>query len=664
MDMGDLANKYLGKIIEQKLFDGPGDLPDTLEGLNANDFTAVVYNAVKGIIADLRESGELKPDQNLSAAGITAQILLETGNGKSSLASKYNNFGGIKATPSWKGKTIMIPNSDGNVNWRVYPSVKKGLEEQVRFFLPSKNPRYFKAGVLSAKNAAEHAKRVQDAGYAGSQTDYADRVIKMAGSISKRLERANPQYSKGITYIPEKPTSIPKEIVQKPNTLTTNIARTEEPAVNVPVSIGKPNPAQVFLNPRTKVDLNTPIEISNPSTKIFDNSFYNDPRNEQQLKQAAASQKIIDSPIKYKKGGKIKFNNRYYGPGGPLFEDNDDLNDGLIMKPGYGAKRTVKYFEDYYDPIQFNVDAETGNYKKYNFDTGKFEVTNIPYKGDMTGMMSHWADRYLDDDTSEEAQQARLEKAEDLLRYNNLKAAKAMQQFADRADYSAEEGLDIKEQGASEGYYNTYKNTVQCISGTSACFSPITGASIDTEQPNYATVPHYTKDKKNKGDFKINTRVSAGTQKDGKGTTGPGDNIPMMGGNETFASYGTRNYGFEMLPPGSKVIPGQTHVHRGYEDWKDNNALRNTFQYGRVDGGGGYYHAQIAGNEGTGYFGDKGILIQNNPGYGAFENAYAHNPDRNLGDLGTAQFNWVYDRPYYAAILDDIRNRNNLTKND
>ena len=132
--MGNLSNKYLNKIIAQKLFDGPGDLPDTLEGLNANDYTAVVYNAVIQIIGDLKKSGELKPDQNLDAAGITAQILLETGNGKSSLASKYNNFGGIKAGKYWKGETIMIPNSDGDVNWRVYPTVKKGLEEQVRFF--------------------------------------------------------------------------------------------------------------------------------------------------------------------------------------------------------------------------------------------------------------------------------------------------------------------------------------------------------------------------------------------------------------------------------------------------------------------------------------------------------------------------------------------------
>jgi hypothetical protein len=43
--MENLSDKYLNKIIQQKLFDGPGDIPDTLEGLNTNDYTAVVYNA-------------------------------------------------------------------------------------------------------------------------------------------------------------------------------------------------------------------------------------------------------------------------------------------------------------------------------------------------------------------------------------------------------------------------------------------------------------------------------------------------------------------------------------------------------------------------------------------------------------------------------------------
>ena len=324
--MGTLSDKYLNKIIEKKLFDGPGDIPDTLEGLNANDYTAVVYNAVKEIIQGLKESGELKADQNLDAAGITAQILLETGNGKSSLASKYNNFGGIKATSNWKGKTIMIPNSDGNVNWRVYPSVKKGLEEQVKFFLPSKNPRYFKAGVLSAKNAAEHAKRVQEAGYAGDQKDYADRVIQMANSINKRLQKANPDYSKGTTYEGFKiEDSVPKSTSYQESTGQDLMQQN----LNEPISIGNINPAQVFLNDNTRVDFNVPVvDISNPSTKILDNSFYNDNRDKEELKQSVKNQNFIDNPIKYKKGGYMR-KLVYGGPEDP----SDPFSTSKIDKP-------------------------------------------------------------------------------------------------------------------------------------------------------------------------------------------------------------------------------------------------------------------------------------------------------------------------------------------
>lgn len=684
--MGNLSNKYLNKIIAQKLFDGPGDLPDTLEGLNANDYTAVVYNAVIQIIGDLKKSGELKPDQNLDAAGITAQILLETGNGKSSLASKYNNFGGIKAGKYWKGETIMIPNSDGDVNWRVYPTVKKGLEEQVRFFLPSKNPRYFKAGVLSAKNAAEHAKRVQEAGYAGDQKDYADRVIEMANSIQNRLKKANPDYSKGATY-----TGV--SVDNNTPTTTSYQEATGQDFIQQdfqPITIGKPNPAAVFLNDNTKVDLlnvfTDPVEISNPSTKILDNSFYNDNRNKEQIIQSKKNQNFIDSQIKYKKGGKMKFNKiysskyknypRYYNPGGPL--DNVDLSDiigeenFLINKPGYGAKKTVKKFDDFIDPISFNVDAETGNKKIYNPKTGKFDVTDTPYedKGEYgVSMMSHRADMYEDDDMSPEAKAARIQKGKDMLKYSQMKANRAMQQFADRSDYSAEKGLGLREQGVSKGFWDTYKNQYQCISGSSSNCSPIPGMPMDKNQPNYATVPHFNKNRK--GELILNTQKTAGTQKSGKGSTGPGDNIPNMGGNETFASWGTRNYGFEMTPPQSPLKEGQILVHHAYDDWKskaagvDNPPYKNTFQYGRVKNW-GPYHAQTVGNidkESVNGIEKEGFRIGNNPGHGKYrldnikpvgENVYRD----------VAQFNWVYDNPYYKKVLADIQKKNKLSKND
>lgn len=294
--MGDLADKYLNKILSQGLLDNtPTNPPGSLEGLNANDFTAVIYNEIVSIIKELEASGEIKEGEHLDAAGITAQILLESFNGKSSLAAKYNNFGGIKDSPGWKGETVLIPNSDGDVYWRVYPSVKEGLREQVRFFLPSRNSRYSKAGLLKTTNAEEWARKVQEAGYAGKQKDYADRVIRLAKEIPTRLKRANPKYSKGLEY---EFTSVERPDYQE--------EKNDEP-VNKPITIGKTNPAQIFLNEDTKIDLNTPIDISSPGTKIYDNSFYNDPRNEQQLKQSLKNKEILNAPIKFKQGGAMNF---------------------------------------------------------------------------------------------------------------------------------------------------------------------------------------------------------------------------------------------------------------------------------------------------------------------------------------------------------------------
>lgn len=389
--MGNLSNKYLNKIIAQKLFDGPGDLPDTLEGLNANDYTAVVYNAVIEIIGDLKKSGELKPDQNLDAAGITAQILLETGNGKSSLASKYNNFGGIKAGKYWKGETIMIPNSDGDVNWRVYPTVKKGLEEQVRFFLPSKNPRYFKAGVLSAKNAAEHAKRVQEAGYAGDQKDYADRVIKMANSIQNRLKKANPDYSKGATY-----TGV--SVDNNTPTTTSYQEATGQDFIQQdfqPITIGKPNPAAVFLNDNTKVDLlnvfTDPVEISNPSTKILDNSFYNDNRNKEQIMQSKKNQNFIDSPIKLRTGGYTR--KLVNGGSGDPEDPEDPFSTSEISKPTNPINTSKGFFGFLKSAAEYDAARKMSkvelpeqgdlSYDEYLENLNRKQLASIPFKKQM-----------------------------------------------------------------------------------------------------------------------------------------------------------------------------------------------------------------------------------------------------------------------------------------
>jgi len=108
--------------------------------------------------------------------------------GQSGLAKKYNNYFGIKADSSWKGKSVNL--STGEVidgksvvikdNFRVYNSVNDSIKDYVNFLLS--NPRYAKAGVFTASTPEDQAKKLQKAGYATSPT-YADTIINVGKSI-------------------------------------------------------------------------------------------------------------------------------------------------------------------------------------------------------------------------------------------------------------------------------------------------------------------------------------------------------------------------------------------------------------------------------------------------------------------------------------------------
>lgn len=108
-----------------------------------------------------------------------AQAALESGWGTSQLASKYNNYFGIVADPSWKGKTIKF-NSNG-LTYRAYDSIKDCVKDYVRFL--NVNQRYKNNGVFDSKSYKEQAKALQNAGYAGKNaTKYADTLISIIES--------------------------------------------------------------------------------------------------------------------------------------------------------------------------------------------------------------------------------------------------------------------------------------------------------------------------------------------------------------------------------------------------------------------------------------------------------------------------------------------------
>lgn len=77
---------------------------------------------------------------------IIAQICLETGFGKSSLASKYFNFGGIKAVGSQPKVNLLTTECKNGVcskvmqNFAIYPNAEAGLTAQSKIY----QNKYFK----------------------------------------------------------------------------------------------------------------------------------------------------------------------------------------------------------------------------------------------------------------------------------------------------------------------------------------------------------------------------------------------------------------------------------------------------------------------------------------------------------------------------------------
>tara|TARA_R110001592_G_scaffold2656_1_gene15271 strand:- start:356 stop:2614 length:2259 start_codon:yes stop_codon:yes gene_type:complete len=744
--------------------------PPKFNELTKNERLYVIYNEVVRHIERLKQSGRIPEGGDLSALGITTQIITESGWANSGLSNRANNFGGLTAGSQWKGKIDTVvddPMTGGTYDYRVFNTPLEGIRAQVEFYLPDVNSRYSKHGVLKAKTPQEHFAAVQRAGYAEAKNYVSSNINLLNGTIKPRLKRGSETegiknwYSKIDNYNTDEkfkkqvnqfdianneelkanikleesgnmptnmPTNVPIENLPKENQSLLNsqamakknniLAPSTESILGLSQYSNKLDASEKTVSPETQnFRGNLTAVISDEQAKADQKQQIAELKREKQIDEfinAAPIDASTQQPVfgqgqlfgvnKKKTGGHLY--PRYLENGGPgdkeLKDKEDNLNGrvGPEINPtysfgqtprklghisGYGKKYFFspdsKKFDNFIDPISFNVDAETGNKKKYNFDTGKFEVTDIPYvnKGEPgVSMMSHRADIYEDGDMSEEAQSARLEKAEEMLKHSETKGNRAMQQFADRSDYSAKNRLGLQEQGVSQKYWDTYKNQFQCISGSSSNCSPIPGMPMDKNQPNYATVPHYVKDKSNRGDFKLNKNASAGTQKNGKGTSGPGDNIPVMGGNETFASWGTRNYGFEFADIQSPLKKGQILVQKGYDDWRARNrgvpspTPKKTFQYGRVEGY-GPYHAKTVGNIGTSkdylndgadYYGEeKGFQIGNNPGSGAYVpssiSAVGSAPRRT-----TAQLNWTGDSPYYKAILANKQKRDNLSKKD
>ena len=229
------------------------------------------------------------------------------------------------------------------------------------------------------------------------------------------------------------------------------------------------------------------------------------------------------------------------------------------------------------DPMKFMVDAETNNLKTYNFNTGNFDVSNTPFTGDTSGMMSHISDIYEDDDTSIEAVKARAKKAEDLAKWSAERTKGAQNQIAERSIQNL--GKYADQQGSPYKNFLDSIGGARCITGSSCNLSPTPGDPEESNVENLARVPYYIKDKK--GNYVPNKPYTkAGRQKVGispsvaeqnaapKGGI-PGGPIPVVTGNQSFASR-YKNFGMEMQKQGVLPQPGDIQVLHGFEEkeWK------------------------------------------------------------------------------------------------
>lgn len=113
---------------------------------------------------------------------IIAQAILESGWGRSSLASKYHNYFGLKCGSAWKGDSVNMATKEEykvgkltNIrdNFRVYDSMEAGVKGYFEFINIS---RY--ANLKGVKSPEEYVKRIKADGYATS-SKYVDNIMRV-----------------------------------------------------------------------------------------------------------------------------------------------------------------------------------------------------------------------------------------------------------------------------------------------------------------------------------------------------------------------------------------------------------------------------------------------------------------------------------------------------
>ena len=113
---------------------------------------------------------------------IIAQAILESGWGKSKLASRYHNYFGLKCGSAWKGKSVNMATKEEykvgtltNIrdNFRVYDSMDAGVKGYFDFI---NTKRY--ANLKGVRSPKEYVKRIKADGYA-TCSRYVDNIMRV-----------------------------------------------------------------------------------------------------------------------------------------------------------------------------------------------------------------------------------------------------------------------------------------------------------------------------------------------------------------------------------------------------------------------------------------------------------------------------------------------------
>lgn len=141
------------------------------------------------------------------ASAVIAQACIESAWGKSSLASKWFNFFGLKCGSSWKGEFVRLKTREEykkgvltviRDNFRVYHSMEEGVNGYYDFI---STKRY--SNLKSARTPEEYLQMIKDDGYATDSTyvpknmkvvnDYGlviyDKEIKISNDIPKLMTK-------------------------------------------------------------------------------------------------------------------------------------------------------------------------------------------------------------------------------------------------------------------------------------------------------------------------------------------------------------------------------------------------------------------------------------------------------------------------------------------